>query len=59
LTDGEEEYGVFMGKADHQRVVLFSTPETRAKFQKEPRKYLDTVRQAMKSSGGASSELVR
>ncbi len=58
LVDGLEEFGVFMGKANHQRVVLFSTPETRARFQKEPRKYLDTVQQAMKASG-ASSNLIR
>lgn len=50
LVDGLEEHGVFMGKSSHQRVVLFATAADREKFQKEPRKYLDTVRQAMQSN---------
>ena len=55
LADGLEEHGVFMGKTDHQRVVLFSGPETRARFKKDPKKYLNTVRQAMQTSSDASS----
>jgi len=50
LVDGMEEYGVFMGKTPKQRIVLFASPETRARFQLEPRKYLQTVRQAMQKS---------
>jgi thiol-disulfide isomerase/thioredoxin/YHS domain-containing protein len=59
LVDGLEEYGVFMGKSTLQRVVLFASPETRAKFQQEPRKFLDTVQQAMRSSGSDASVLKR
>ena len=54
LVDGLEEFGVFMGKAPKQRIVLFASPETRARFQLEPRKYLQTVRQAMDKSSSAS-----
>ena len=54
LVDGSEEYGVFMGKAPQQRIVLFASPETRARFQLEPRKYLQTVRQAMDKSSSAT-----
>ena len=51
LVDGLEEFGVFMGKTPKQRIVLFASPETRARFQLEPRKYLQTIRQAMEKSG--------
>ena len=50
LVDGLEEFGVFMGKTPKQRIVLFASPDTRARFQLEPRKYLQTVRQAMDKS---------
>lgn len=59
LVDGNEQYGVFMGKAPKQRIVLFASPETRARFQMEPRRYLEHVRQAMVTSGGASSTFMR
>ena len=54
LVDGLEEYGVFMGKTPKQRIVLFASPETRARFQLEPRKYLQTVRQAMDKSSSSA-----
>ncbi len=59
LVDGKEEHGVFMGKAPRQRVVLFSSPETCAEFQANPRTYINAIRQAMQSSGGSSSNLLR
>ncbi len=55
LVDGLEDYGVFMGKVPRQRIVLFASPETRARFQLEPRKYLQSVRQAMEKSGGSTT----
>ncbi len=58
LVDGLEKHGVFMGKPPQQRIVLFATAETRARFQSQPKKYLEAVRQAMKSTG-ASSKLLR
>jgi YHS domain-containing protein len=59
LVAGEENHGVFMGPAPHQRVVLFSNSETRTEFQANPHKYIETIRQAMQSSGGSSSTLLR
>ena len=59
LKEGLEEFGVFMGKSPRQRIVLFETAESRAKFQLAPRRYLENVRQAMVNSGGASSKLTR
>lgn len=50
LLDGLEENGVFMGKNDKQHVVLFQSPETRAKFQSNPKLYMNTVRQAVYSA---------
>jgi len=50
LLEGLEENGVFMGKNDKQHIVLFQSPETRAKFQANPKLYLDTVRQAVYSA---------
>jgi len=50
LLDGLEENGVFMGNNKQQHVVLFENPETRAKFQANPKVYLDTVRQAVYSA---------
>ncbi|MFT5301630.1 MAG: hypothetical protein ACI814_002436, partial [Mariniblastus sp.] len=43
--------GVFMGKVPDQRIVLFATAETRAQFQTTPKQYLETIRQAMQSTG--------
>ena len=57
LVDGEEEYGVFMGKTPKQRIVLFASPETRARFQLEPRRYLQSVRQAMDKSSSSSTTM--
>jgi len=57
LVDGMEEYGVFMGKTPEQRIVLFASPETRARFQLEPRRYLQSVRQAMDKSSSASTTM--
>ncbi len=47
LLDGLEENGVFMGKNEEQHIVLFENAQTRAKFQANPKLYLDTVRQAV------------
>lgn len=47
LLDGLEENGVFMGKNDEQHIVLFKNSQTRAKFQANPKLYLDSVRQAV------------
>ena len=54
LLDGLEENGVFMGKNDKQHIVLFKSPETRAKFQSNPKLYMDTVRQAVYSASQKS-----
>ena len=43
LVDGQEENGVFMGKSPEQKIVLFSSKETRAKFQASPHKYMSTT----------------
>lgn len=50
LVQGLEENGVFMGTVPNQRVVLFSSTETRARFQESAEEYIETVRQAMMSS---------
>ena len=50
LIEGEEKFGTFMGKKPNQRIVLFKTADTRERFQKEPSKYLNVVRQAMTGS---------
>ena len=47
LTDGLEENGVFMGKDKQQHVVLFKNSQTRAKFESNPKLYLDSVHQAV------------
>jgi YHS domain-containing protein/thiol-disulfide isomerase/thioredoxin len=57
LLDGMEEHGVFMGKNDQQHVVLFQSPETRSKFQANPKLYMDTVRQAVFSASRANGDL--
>jgi len=57
LVDGMEEYGVFMGKTPKQRIVLFASSETRARFQLEPRRYLQSVRQAMDRSSTTTTTM--
>ena len=47
LVEGEEQFGTFMGDAPSQRIVLFKTANTRDRFQKEPIKYINAVRNAM------------
>ena len=59
MVAGAEEHGVFMGKTPNQRIVLFANQETRAEFQNSPRKYIETIRQAMQNSGGSSSTILR
>jgi thioredoxin-like negative regulator of GroEL/YHS domain-containing protein len=59
LVDGMETHGVFMGKSPNQRVVLFSSAKTRSEFESSPRNYIETIRQAMQATGGASSKLLR
>ncbi len=56
LVDGLEEHGVFMGRLPNQRVILFSTSESRRRFQQEPADYIESVRQAML---GTSSSTIR
>ena len=51
LVDGAEEHGVFMGKTGDQKIVLFSSKETRARFQSNPQKYMSTIRTAVQSTG--------
>ena len=50
LVDGQEENGVFMGKAPEQKIVLFSSKETRKLFQSDPQKYMSTIRTAVRRS---------
>ena len=57
LLEGMEENGVFMGKNDKQHIVLFQSPETRAKFQANPKLYMDTVRQAIYSASQKSDAM--
>jgi YHS domain-containing protein/thiol-disulfide isomerase/thioredoxin len=59
LVEGNETHGVFMGRSPNLRIVLFSSAETRSKFQSNPKAYLQTIRQAMRSTGGSSSSLLR
>ena len=61
LVEGSEVHGVFMGKLPNQRIVLFSSAETRAKFEAGPntKDYIETVRQAMLSSSGAAGSELR
>ena len=47
LIEGEERFGTFMGDAPNQRIVLFKTADTRGRFQKDPIKYINVVRNAM------------
>ena len=46
LNEGEASLGVFMSKSGQQKVVLFRSSDNRAKFQSEPKKYLEAVRTA-------------
>ncbi len=50
LTEGLESFGLFMGRTEQRRVVLFVSPDTQQRFKQTPRKYLDAVRGAMKTS---------
>ncbi len=59
LVDGREENGVFMGKLENQRIILFSSDESRAKFQSSPEKYINTVRQAMRSTANRGETKMR
>ena len=58
LVDGLAKHCVFMGKVPMQRIVLFANAQNRARFQSEPKKYLESVRQAMLKTG-ASSKLLK
>ncbi len=58
LTDGKPEHGVFMGQAPKHRVILFSSAETREKFQGSPSLYLGTVRQAMQQANTGSDQTI-
>ena len=57
LIEGNEKFGTFMGKKPNQRIVLFTTSDTRDRFQKEPSKYLDVVRQAMTKNAPTETKL--
>ena len=50
LVDGLAKHGVFMGKAPSQKIVLFSSHETRSKFQTDPQKFMKTIRLAVEQS---------
>ena len=50
LTEGLESFGLFIGRTEHRRVVLFVSPDTQQRFKQAPKKYLDAVRGAMKKS---------
>jgi thiol-disulfide isomerase/thioredoxin len=54
LVDGLVENGVFMGKTPNQQVILFKDAATRGKFQLDPKKYLNVVRQATMQTGSES-----
>ena len=47
LIQGDEKFGVFMGKLPNQRVVLFTSSDTQAQFKASPKQFIETVRQAM------------
>lgn len=46
FSNGKESLGVFMSKGGLQKIVLFDSAENRAKFQEDPKKYLEAVRVA-------------
>ena len=50
LKTGLLNHGVFMGEVPNQRIILFSDAQTRARFQKSPKQFLETVRQAMEQT---------
>ena len=50
LVEGAENHGVFMGRSPEQRIVLFQSQESRDEFQSNPKKYMATVRLAIKQS---------
>ena len=50
LVEGQEKHGVFMGKAPNHRIVLFTSAQSRDQFQKNPKKFMATVRLAIKQS---------
>ena len=57
LVEGEEQFGTFMGDAPNQRIVLFKTADTRGRFQKEPMKYINSVRSAMAKKAKKDTKL--
>lgn len=57
LVEGEERFGIFMGDAPSQRIVLFKTADTRDRFQKEPVKYINVVRSAMAEKAKKNTKL--
>jgi thiol-disulfide isomerase/thioredoxin/YHS domain-containing protein len=61
LVEGLEVHGVFMGQRPDQRIVLFSSAETRARFEdrNNTKDYIETVRQAMLSSQHATGSEMR
>jgi thiol-disulfide isomerase/thioredoxin len=59
LVEGLAEHGVFMGKGDSQQILLFRNAESRALFQANPAAYMNSVRQAMQSTGNPNSPLMR
>ena len=50
LIDGVTKHGVFMGTAPKHRIVLFSSQESRDKFQADPKKFLSTIRAAVQQT---------
>ena len=50
LKTGLLNHGVFMGEVPNQRIILFSDAQTCARFQKSPKQFLETVRQAMEQT---------
>lgn len=61
LVDGLEIHGVFMGQIPNQHIVLFSSAETRAKFEnhKNTKDYIETIRQAMLSTNSPGNSELR
>jgi thiol-disulfide isomerase/thioredoxin/YHS domain-containing protein len=50
LKTGLLNHGVFMGEVPNQRIILFSDAQTCTRFQKSPKQFLETVRQAMEQT---------
>lgn len=57
LIQGEEKFGTFMGEVPNRRIVLFKTADTRARFQNEPVKYLNVIRNAMTKNATKDTKL--